>query len=216
MSISIVSSTISGTNSSGTTSPGIDTTGATLLIVGLAYYNASGAPTFSDSKGNTWTGLTQRGGSLNNLRLYYAVNPTVGTGHTFTASGASSFAALGVLALSGAATSSPFDVESATSVTPTQDNELLVAISGNPTPGSFPSAISDGFTIQHSIANSSGNYFGFSIAYQIQTTATARTPVWTNGDGNAIATFKAAAGGGGGFKAAWARRGAAILGGGLR
>jgi hypothetical protein len=44
-------------------------------------------------------------------RLYYAANPTVGSGHTFSYTGASNFSSIFVAAFSGVATSSPFDKE---------------------------------------------------------------------------------------------------------
>ena len=57
--------------------------------------------TVSDSKGNTWTGLTSRVGAGAAQRLYYCLAPTVGTGHTFTVSGTSTAATIHVYAFFG-------------------------------------------------------------------------------------------------------------------
>jgi hypothetical protein len=81
-----------GGNGSGTTTtPAIDTTGATLLVA-TCFTSVSGAPTVSDNKGNTWHVLTQygTGGSTGFVTTAYSYGtgsgPTVGTGHTFTCS----------------------------------------------------------------------------------------------------------------------------------
>jgi hypothetical protein len=209
VSYSLVAHTISGTNSGGTTSPGINTTGASLLVVCVVSYVGAAAPTLSDSNGNTWTGLTTYTGlTSSRVRVYYAASPTVGAGHTFTVSGTSSFAAVAVLALSGSA-ASPFDQENGAaavqpgSVTPSEDNEILLAFISDDIAASTSTSVDSGFTFLDSQANSNGNYFGLASAYLIETTATAKNPTFSGGSGSgsqtaAIATFKAAAGGGGG------------------
>ncbi len=79
-----------GVNGGDTTGTPIDTTGANLLIFGVSYLDGS-APTISDSKSNTWTALTATLPSTSgDIRIYYAKNPTVGAGHTFSATGTGS------------------------------------------------------------------------------------------------------------------------------
>ena len=98
MAFSLIAHTATG--SAGTTS-GINTTGANLIVVTVAYDTQSGV---SDSNGNTWTALTAQSGSQDgNARMYYCFNPTVGAGHTFTS--AQGYGAICVSAWSGAATS---------------------------------------------------------------------------------------------------------------
>lgn len=187
------------------TSSAINTTGADFLV---AVISGAIGPAISDSKGNTWHELTMQIGSFSSeTSIWYAYNPTVGSGHTFTASG--EFPGMCVAAFSGRLTSGdPFDVENgavegpsprqAGSVTPSQDGELLIAgLGGTPSPISIDS----GFTIAESMNLTGGVNYGCVLAYLEQGTAGALNPSWTfSGSGAAvIATFKAAAGGGGAF-----------------
>jgi hypothetical protein len=184
-----------------TTAP-MNTTGANLIVMGLA---AVGAPP-TDSKSNTWTGLTQFNAGGNILQIWYCFNPTTDPAHTF--SGGASYARPTVAAFSGAA-AAPFDQQNGTtavastsaaagSVTPTTPNQLLVAaIDFNNVNAQPPVTITGGFTITDGGPNTSSVYGG-GLAYLIQTTAAAANPAWgwTNTDTVcvAIATFKAAAG----------------------
>lgn len=191
MAIAVVSNVTGfSTDSNGITTSAIDTTGATLLVVGLAESNAS-ADAITDSKSNTWTQLTSKSAfGSQRATLSYAANPSVGTGHTFSVAGTSIFPTIMAVALSGTATVSPFDVAGAgggtsgTSVapgtlTPGANNEIVVAfleydVSDTPT-------VSGGFTI---LSTHIGGTFGAQaaqLAYLIQTTATAANPTfsWT-------------------------------------
>jgi hypothetical protein len=200
----VAHATVKGSN--GGTTAGVNTTGADLLVAVISYYNGAGAsPVPTDSNANTWTQIgTTQAGSNTSVKMFYVASPTVGTGHTFssTSSGASSFSSMEIGAWSGSA-ASPLDQTSqaaakqAGSVTPTQDNELLVA-------GiccedlSSVTAIDLSFTISDSNAYVSGTNESGAMAYLVETTAAAKNPTWTAG-GNAggtatiIATFKAAA-----------------------
>ncbi len=74
--------------SSATTS-GIDTSVVDFLFVAVAF-DPGTDPTLSDNKGNTWTALTTVStGGAPSLVVFYVQAPSVGTGHTFTASRAS-------------------------------------------------------------------------------------------------------------------------------
>ena len=190
-------------NGNNVTTDAIDTTGANLLIIGLATY-AGSVTTVSDSKGNTWTALTQYGTSDSTVRLYYAENPTVGTGHTFSADEGAKYPAISVLAVKGAATSSVADqqnggtvVISTTvqpgSVTPTEDNELVVTITCGYS--GAPSAIDGGFALSSSVDYHSGQSMAGGLAYLIQGAAAATNPTWTWDASSviiaSIATFRA-------------------------
>lgn len=208
--MALVSSVIGQGTADAVTSAGIDTTGATILAFGLISYGAATEPTVSDSKGNTWTQRTAYTDGVTRTRVYYAANPTVGSGHTFTATGTGSFSAVAVSAHDGIATTTPYDVEnggsfssgttgSTGSVTPSEDGELLVAVWGYAANGQ-PTGVSvdNSFTVMGQASNT-GNSFGVAHAYLYQTPAAAVNPAasWTGSTSGsaAIATFKAAGGG---------------------
>lgn len=201
-SIALISSTqVGSTNGTSVTTSGIDTTGATIIVIN-AVTLGGGTPT--DSKSNTWTALTAQTApvSTNRSQLFYAVNPTVGTAHTFSLT--ATVPALSVLAFSGVVTSLPFDVQngaaadtvttlSTGSVTPSEDNEVVV--SGLSIGGSLASdyVIDNGFTATTYIPVVGGQHFGSGIAYKIQTTAAAVNPAWSGTSASfacTIASFK--------------------------
>lgn len=186
----------------------IDTTGADLLIVVVGYATA---PTLTDSKSNTWTGLTIRTNISIGNRIYYAWNAIVGSGHTFTLTGASIVASLVVQAYAGSQVSGdPFDQQNghdgggnATSfttgsITPGVDNELVIA--GICYSDTTSLAIDSGLSIVDQNPLVGGSNYGSGLADIIQTTAGAVNPTWswTNSAQPAatIASFKAAAAGG--------------------
>lgn len=182
---------------------GIDTTGADLLVVHAAALSAVSIA-ITDSKGNTWTALTdQDEGFSGHSRFFYSKNPTVGTAHTFT--NTSSYASLCVAAFSGADTTAPFDVENGFqgtlttvqpgSVTPGVDNELVVTGLAMYTPQTF--TINSSMTIIEQQIGTAIS-IGSSLAYIVQGTLAAINPTWSWDGSNLhlsteIATFKAAA-----------------------
>src|SRR5580692_182388 len=85
----------------GTTTAAINTTGSSLLAIFLSGANTQNAPV--DSKGNTWIGLTQQTGQFSSQAgWFYALTPTVGSGHTFTmGQGGNLVQGMCVLAFSG-------------------------------------------------------------------------------------------------------------------
>lgn len=208
MPIALVSSTAKQGARNGVTTSAIDTTGANLIVIGIGWYSVT-SPSISDSQSNTWTALTTSNiASDVGCKLYYCVSPTTNASHTFTFGPANVYGGLIVSAWSGVATSSPFDQQTGAtsssasglatgSVTPSEDNELVIfaaAKGGNTT------------TVDATdVGSMIGNYAGITavtyalgMAYEIQTTATARNPT-LSGTGTSvmaarIATFKAAAG----------------------
>ena len=213
MAIALVSNTGKGSTGGGSvTTDAIDTTGATLLVIVLGYFDST--PTISDSKGNTWTALTNSDGPLSsNCQIFYVANPTVGSGHTFTNGTASSFSSILVSSWSGVATTTPFDQQNQNtgtavttvttgSITPGENNELVIAglclrdigVTGDTV------TIDGGFTISNQVPGVGSNNLEGAMAYLVQTTAAAANPAWswTNSDSAAaaIASFKQAAAGG--------------------
>lgn len=182
------------------TTGSINTTGATLIVIAVSSYSAAGAPTISDSKGNTWTALTAKVNATAAVRtqLYYCYSPTGGSGHTFTATGFG-YASIHAFAFSG--TTGTFDVENGTTggtspqsagaITPALNGEVIIAALGE---NSLSSAsVTSGFT-NYDIAYASGQHFALSMAYYIQPAAGSQDCTFTwSGGGNGsvvIAAFK--------------------------
>lgn len=179
--ITFIAGTVGGsTNSSSITTIAIDTTGANLIVISVSSY-ASAAPT--DSKSNTWLPLTiQNSGSAIN-RLFYCINPIVGSGHTFTINTASSYPVISVVA---AASAGPWIVqgESGTfavvttiqpgSLTPLKADSLFVT---GVTSNGDAEDINSSFT-RYSIFSSGGARCSGGIGYKIKTTIGAENPTW--------------------------------------
>lgn len=212
MAIAVVTSLAAGTGINGGTTSSLNTTGSTLLVVGVISYALGTVPVVvSDSKSNTWTPLTaSQIASDARAQIFYAENPSsVGSGHTFSVGYVSIYAAVFVLALSGTVTTSVFDQQAGTtatsvtsfqpgSVTPGSDNEIIVSLWG--VNGTYSGlSVDSGFTSIGSVAFSSGNYYGGAMGYKIQGAAAAVNPQWSwttsRGVAGRNATFKAASGG---------------------
>lgn len=200
----------SSTLGAAVTTGSVDTSGANaLFIVVGGYSGVNPIGSVTDNKGNTFTPLTARNAANWICNIFYCLSATVGSGHTFTVGAASTYCSICVAAFSGVATSSAFDQENgganasgttaATgSVTPSEDNELLIAGTMEKDSGDV-SSVDSSFTLDSHQAVSAGNAQGAALAYQIQTTATARNATFTftgaTDAASAIGTFKQAAGG---------------------
>jgi hypothetical protein len=204
----------------GATTPSIDTTGATLLVLNVSDFTGGPGVTISDSKGNTWTALTAYTNTAGQMRerLYYAWNATVGSGHTFTSAGTGVYTTIAVASFSGIeAGSDPYNGDvtglndfSVSNGSPMQTGSVTVAagdlaVAGEGTPfgaATIVWTIDLGFTITDQY-HSSGVTEGGGLAYFINTGGSvAKNPGWdpdiSNATGAAtIATFLASAGGGG-------------------
>lgn len=188
-------------NSSAVTTVACDTTGARLLVVVVGYAAGVAAPAITDNKGNTWTALTRQPASGAASQIFYCAGPTisVGTGHTFTSTRTSSLASILVAAFSGAPFFVPLDkqngavVVSATtinpgSVTPVNDNSLIIAADARGVTGSM--SIDSGFSIAQQRAYSAGVRWGSSLSYLIQTSLAASNPTITEpASGDSAATI---------------------------
>lgn len=196
-----------GKNSATTT--GINTTGADLVVVISSWETDAGGPatlviTDNKSNGNATSVGPTTGTFRTNISYWH--NPTVGSGHTFSFSATSAFACIAVLCFSGSA-ATPLDQSNgatvsnaatiqAGSITPTQDNELvIVSWCGAGTTNTL--TIDGSFTKTDFLTWVTGANDGGGAAYLIQTTATAANPTWTadtsTGQAAKIASFKAAA-----------------------
>jgi hypothetical protein len=190
------------------TTPAIDTTGADLIVISVSAFTAAN-PTVSSNKAGTYNLLQIRvvGGAISN-RLFYAAGPTVGSGHTFTASHPTTnvFPSISVEAWSFSH-ASPFDQQNGAasagvtslatgSITPSEDGELIFAGLGAGA-NSGTNSINSGFTIGDQTQHDGANHEGVSIAYFEQGAAAAINPTWscTNSVALAvtIASFKATA-----------------------
>jgi hypothetical protein len=187
------------------TTGSVDTSGATLLV--FIMQSNENASTPSDSKGNTWT-LAVAETAFFQCKIFYAYNPTVGTGHTFTLTGTDFAGNMQLLAFNGVqAAPDPLDKTnhaanfgvaslSPGSVTPATDGQVLVT--GLNDSGDYPSTVNAGYSTPY---GQGANVFGFIggwSAYLIQTSAAASAPTWSLNTGSnnmytTIATFKAAA-----------------------
>jgi len=195
----------------GGTTTGVDTTGATLLILTVGWYDGTTADvTVSDSKGNTWTPLTKKSDTGLSTRMWYCDSPTVGSAHTFTVSGSGTYSAVSVSAWSGSTTgaygtensaySAVANSLAAGSVTPAVDGSLVVTACSFAATGTF--SIGSGFTITNQQNYNGATNEGHAQAYLIQGTAAAINPTWSQTGGatqieTVIATFAPSGGGGG-------------------
>lgn len=205
------------TNDTTVTTSAIDTSGAN-LIVAVTTVDIATAALVADSKTNNWgTGLTTYGGGTGfkaEVKIWYCFNPVTDTAHTFSnnPSSGTPFPSIAVAAFSGAG-SSPFDQENghsdgdttaqtiqSGSITPSQDNELVIAGLGwSGSSGANTRSIDGGFT-KLLDGDSGAHFYGCALAYLIQTTATAANPTWDYNAGGvdaragaaAIASFKIA------------------------
>lgn len=206
--ITVVTSAIKqSTNSNGTTTAALDTTGATLLVFGIAHLDAQGPGTPSDSKANTWAQAATAGNTCG-IDIFYVKNPAVGSGHTFSNTGTANYPSLFILAFAGTDTSADRDQQnSATastattiqpgSVTPSTNNQVVVTVVCE-TAVSGTWSIDGGFTISNQGPVQAGAAYGGGMAYLIQTTAAAANPTWTTNSAAAflsagVDTFKTAA-----------------------
>ncbi len=189
MAIALVTNTGKGsTDNYNVTTSSVDTTGANLIVLATGNYAPGSQPTVSDSKGNSWTVINTYTAILSRVKMWYCLNPTVGSGHTFTASTSGAAPAICVSAFSGVKASSAYEAETGSnvapgtslqpgSITPAEDNEVQVtalAISAVET-----LSINSSFSITDQIALVAGKNYGLGMAYRIQTTATAVNPTWS-------------------------------------
>lgn len=185
-----------------TTTTAINSTGSDILFAACSDYAAVTRAVVTDSKSNSWTALTSYSTSAAvRTTIWYAKNPSVGSGHTATCAGTGTFPGLAFAAFSGSDLTAPFDKENGAHddnnntlgpgiITPAADNSLVLTAFGWSTTGA-PSAPPTGYTLLDQ-ADKGVNNFGVAFASQIQTTATATNPVWSKAGLDAVAASVAA------------------------
>lgn len=176
----------------------VDTTGASFIVIQSNRVTGAFSPTVTDSKGNTYTALTDTGGSGLKAQQYACYNPVVGTGHTFSLVNSSGASGLTVLVFGGAT----MELESETgaaatqpgSITPVGNGRLLTVAWGRNDTNVL--TIDSGFNVGAAADYIPGASLTVAGAYQIQTTATARNPTTNTdtgtGGGCTMACFKPA------------------------
>jgi hypothetical protein len=188
---------------------GSSTTSGDLIVVTVA--EATGTTsTVTDSKSNTYTALTTRAAANGQTTIYYCQAPTVGSSHTWSFTGSFTFPSIAMAWFSGS-TTTPFDQQNGAggstslatgSITPTQDNELIIVTMA--WPGTQTMSVDSSVILAQNLPQAS-NGDGIGLGYLIQTSAAAINPTVTLSGSQflavAIASFKAG-GSGGSFVAA--------------
>ena len=170
----------------GVTTPGVNTTGANLIVVAQAAYSGSAStPTLTDSNSNTWTRVRyyNQGVSPNILGtcIWYSLSPTTGAGHTFTAG---PFCTIAIAALSGATTGldqqSGLTTTAGTliqpgSITPTANGTFIMLVAQDYIGLSAPSlpALFTALLVHQYVP---GAAYCYGIWYYLQNTAAAINP----------------------------------------
>lgn len=172
----------------GGTSDPVDTTGANLLVINMAWFQTDNPPT--DSFDNEWVkGPSEFDiSALMGATIYYALNPVVGADHTFTsvnqfgAGAVQSFSGVGGVGPSTGSFGNTGTSAQPGSLTPAVDGCLLVAGIGENTQPTDDSVVVDSdFTLTDQQFYVGGVNFGAAMAYLIQTSAAAVNPTfsWT-------------------------------------
>jgi hypothetical protein len=183
-------------NTAAVTTAAIDTTGASLIVVAMASLLGAGPGILTDSKGNSWTTGPSQDGSVCTTSLFFVTSPITGTGHTFTCG--TGDGALIVAAYTGTLATSPLDVSSQAhsggatslapgSVTPDQDNSLIIFAAGDQWLGTLTPSV--GSIVGTAFPFSAGKAFGMGLANFIQGAAASINPSlsWSGGSAPAEA-----------------------------
>ncbi len=210
--ISLIASTgtIAATDATITT-PAVNTTGATLLVVSTQGFATTSA--LSDNMGNTWHTLPAYGVASGSgfTQIWYAYNPITSSTQTFTAAGGGGqYPSIDVTAWSGTATSSSvlesYDGNTNTGGDTIQPGArgalnvgdlIVTTYTGDASHNSF--LVDSGFTISNTESNANTSMDGV-MAYLLATSTSTVDPTWTASGGtknsSALAVFKIAGGAG--------------------
>ncbi len=171
----------------------VDTSTANLLVAGVNGVSAF-SWTWADSKSNTWATTTpgaQQSYGGNEFWLYYALSPTVGSGHTFTLTSSVDTACSAVVFAFKSASGTPYlDPASGTTTTGTSSNQLATTARSPATANELGfSLLGDSSTeLTYSINDSysaaqvdgvGGAYFATAFAWKILPTNGPTSPTWT-------------------------------------
>lgn len=186
MPFAFINSASRGPGGTGGATLPIDTTGATLIIIAAARFNAGSV---SDSEGNVWTLIDTTG--LDNVTVdwYYCIDPTTSATHTFSYTGGGlTFPGIAVAAYSG--TSVSFDQETTSSsanalsdtaapITPSRDSSLCVVVQGHEDPNAH--SVNEGFVGREDLVYAPGTSIGIYLADKILLAASEQSPTITGG-----------------------------------
>jgi hypothetical protein len=179
----------SDSNSSNTAA--INTTGASIIIISTAdVVTATATPT--DNKGNSYTLIRSDTAPAIPARIktYVNYNPIVGVGHTFSYYSSGGEPGIAVQAWFGSTGSPALDQQtgtfsntvktsaSASSITPTFNNELIVT-SICPWNTNLAPVLTASYSITYTAPRVNVNSVGIGMAYITQSTAAATKPSWT-------------------------------------
>lgn len=192
----------------GTSATSFSSASADTIFLTVASNNTN-ALTVSDSKGNTWTLIRSQDNGFGIMNYLYRTDTpaVVGSSHTFTVTGTSTFASISITCFAGGATSSIDDQENSAgtifsqtiqpgSITPSEANTLIITGITATDDNREPTTINSSFTVATSRSAPSGLNVG--IAYLVQGSAAAVNPTWTLANGSAthldttIANFRPA------------------------
>lgn len=189
------------TDDNAVTTAAINTVGASLIIVEQGVAVGVTPPTPTDSSSNTYTCLaTQTYTAVMKGRLCYVENPATSSSHTFTSPSTSmSFPGICAMAFFGTklpATALDQQAHNNTdgggttiqpgSVTPSENGELVFTGLVDVDTGTV--TVNSPFSPAIDQTPATAHAEGVAIAYEIQTTATARNPTWTNSGAAAAKT----------------------------
>jgi hypothetical protein len=177
-----------GGHTNGDTTSAVNTAGASLLVAAVGG-SGSGTFTVSDTYNNVWIPLSSPGADAVNgiVRIYYVVNPAVGSGHQVSVTGSGIFATIAMQAFSGVAVVSTLETQSgaatgssttfqAGSVTPLAAGDIVVAAIEQ---GSATSVTMSGATVTDQIATVGGLSYGVAMAYLLAPSSSPQNPTWT-------------------------------------
>lgn len=167
---------------------GVDSSGANSAFITVAYLSADGG-TLTSSKAGTLTPYSDVVGSVVANRTYYTQGGTFGSSHTFTFTCTTAcYPAIAHMEWK-TAKASPSDQESSGTVasgtslnvgavTPSEDNELIVSGIAFSSANSMVT-VNSSMTIADTALFATGQAFGVSLAYKVQTSAAAIDPAWS-------------------------------------
>lgn len=178
------------TGSANATSHPITTTGADLAVCAVASDVSGTAPTFSDSKANSWTLTTTKTGTYGRVQVYYSRLTSVGVSHTFTVNtgGLNTYPTFlcGVFSGSLAAPSDAFASSSATASTSfaagtiltSEAQQLVVQVLEIETTSITSVALGDSYTLYQRATTDTA--FGIAFGWKtFATAATSTSPSWS-------------------------------------
>lgn len=168
------------------TTPAVDTTGSTLIVVTRITTANDPSSTITDNQNNVWTtAATINGPGLTRSEMYYCEHPRTSTQHTFTngtsdpATASSIIMAafqgpnnLGAVAINSAANTGP--TLKVGPVTTTNGLMLTALTSGDQIAG-----IDSGFAFVFNLPYIGGAQFGAALAYKSDGGTVSESPTWT-------------------------------------